>query len=145
MGYPGIDLDENGEEIEGFLFISENLSKHWRVLDDFEGESYERVITQARLGDGSEVDAYIYRLRTEQIFYPSCVGRKCETVQNSVSTQSVIPPFPPCESSDLHRRFGAATSVAESTGTSVPLYHRFAGLKPPTPLGFGVHPAMAKF
>jgi len=34
-------------------------------VDDFEGESYERVITQARLGDGSEVDAYIYRLRAE--------------------------------------------------------------------------------
>ena len=49
MGYPGIDLDENGEEIEGFLFISENLSKHWRVLDDFKGEGCERVITQARL------------------------------------------------------------------------------------------------
>ncbi len=62
IGYLGIDLDENGEEIEGFLFISENLSKHWRILDDFEGEGYERVITQARLGDGSEVVAYIYRL-----------------------------------------------------------------------------------
>jgi gamma-glutamylcyclotransferase (GGCT)/AIG2-like uncharacterized protein YtfP len=65
MGYPGIDLDENGEEIEGFLFISENLSKHWTDLDDFEGEGYERVITQVKLADGSKVDTYIYMLRAE--------------------------------------------------------------------------------
>ena len=63
MGYPGIDLNENGEEIEGFVFISENLSNHWKVLDDFEGEGYERVVTQAKLKDGSMVDAYIYMLR----------------------------------------------------------------------------------
>ena len=63
MGYPGIDLDENGEEIEGFLFVSENLSNHWNALDDFEGEGYARVITRAKLEDGSVVDAYIYTLR----------------------------------------------------------------------------------
>jgi gamma-glutamylcyclotransferase (GGCT)/AIG2-like uncharacterized protein YtfP len=63
IGYPGIDLDENGEEIEGFLFISENLSSHWKALDDFEGEGYERVVTQAKLEDGSMVDTYIYMLR----------------------------------------------------------------------------------
>jgi hypothetical protein len=26
MGYPGIDLNEQGGEVEGFLFSSENLS-----------------------------------------------------------------------------------------------------------------------
>jgi len=63
IGYPGIDLDKNGEEIEGFLFISGNLSSHWGVLDDFEGEGYERVLTQAELEDGSMVDTYIYTLQ----------------------------------------------------------------------------------
>ena len=62
MGYPGIDLDESGEEVEGFLFISENLSNHWEMLDNFEGEGYERVITQAKLEDGNVVDTYIYVL-----------------------------------------------------------------------------------
>ena len=62
MGYPGINLDENGKEVEGFLFTSENLSSHWKVLDNFEGEGYERVITQAKLEDGSMVDTYIYVL-----------------------------------------------------------------------------------
>lgn len=65
MGYPGIDLDEHGAEIEGFLFTSEQLSGHWGVLDEFEGEAYRRVIANVKRKDGSRVDAYIYTLRTE--------------------------------------------------------------------------------
>jgi len=38
MGYPGIELDTHGEEIKGFIFTSENLSDHWHMLDDFEGD-----------------------------------------------------------------------------------------------------------
>lgn len=64
-GYPGIVLDEEGEEIEGHLFISEDLPNHWDAIDEFEGEDYERVVTQAILEDGSSVDAYIYVLQTE--------------------------------------------------------------------------------
>lgn len=37
MGYPGIKLDERGAEIKGFLFSSENLSRHWAALDSFGG------------------------------------------------------------------------------------------------------------
>jgi gamma-glutamylcyclotransferase (GGCT)/AIG2-like uncharacterized protein YtfP len=62
LGFPGIDLVENGEEIEGFLFTSETLSNHWATLDEFEGDAYERVVTKVSLKDGSEVDAYIYML-----------------------------------------------------------------------------------
>ncbi len=43
MGYPGIDLDEHGAEVEGFLFTSEKLSGYWGALDEFEGEAYKRV------------------------------------------------------------------------------------------------------
>ena len=64
LGYPGIDLDEHGGEVEGFLFTSENLSGHWAVLDEFEGEAYERVLAKVKLKDGSIVDAYIYMLRS---------------------------------------------------------------------------------
>ena len=63
MGCPGIDLDEQGNEVEGFLFSSENLSCHWAALDEFEGEAYERVLTKVKLKDGSTVDAYVYVLR----------------------------------------------------------------------------------
>jgi len=64
VGYPGIVLDEHGAEVEGFIFSSESLAQHWARLDDFEGSGYERVITTAKLKDGTAVDAYIYRLRS---------------------------------------------------------------------------------
>ena len=64
LGYPGIDLDENGEEVKGFLFVSQNLSAHWADLDKFEGDAYKRVLTKVEVEDGSVVDAYIYTLRS---------------------------------------------------------------------------------
>lgn len=63
MGYPGLDLDENGQEIAGFLFTSENLSAYWEKLDAFEGSAYGRVLTSAKLEDNRMVDAYVYALR----------------------------------------------------------------------------------
>ena len=63
LGYPGIDLNENGAEVQGFLFISEFLSAHWAALDKFEGEAYERVLVNVKFEDGSMVDANIYTLR----------------------------------------------------------------------------------
>ena len=62
MGYPGIDLDVHGDEVQGFLFTSEKLSDHWAMLDAFEGKSYERVLTIVKLRDNRTVDAYIYTL-----------------------------------------------------------------------------------
>ena len=64
MGYPGIRLGEGGHEVRGFLFSSENLSEHWAALDKFEGEAYQRVVTAAKLEDGTSVAAFIYVLRT---------------------------------------------------------------------------------
>ncbi len=63
LGYPGIDLNEHGQKVEGFLFTSENLSEHWETLDEFEGNAYQRALTKVMLKDGSMVDAYIYTLR----------------------------------------------------------------------------------
>ena len=63
MGYPGIVLDEQGIEIQGFLFSSEKLSDHWARLDEFEGKSYERVLTVVTFKDDRTVDAYIYALK----------------------------------------------------------------------------------
>lgn len=62
-GYPGIVLDEHGDEVDGLLFSSGSLDEHWPRLDAFEGDGYERVLTSARRPDGTTVDAYIYRLR----------------------------------------------------------------------------------
>ena len=63
MGYPGIDLDEQGDDIQGYVFSSAKLSDQWATLDEFEGEAYERVLTVVKLSDNRTVDAFIYVLR----------------------------------------------------------------------------------
>lgn len=63
VGYPGIILDEHGDEVGGLLFSSDNLSEQWARLDEFEGEGYERVLTTVKRKDGATVEAYVYRLR----------------------------------------------------------------------------------
>jgi gamma-glutamylcyclotransferase (GGCT)/AIG2-like uncharacterized protein YtfP len=65
VGYPGIVFDERDTEVEGLLFSSASLAQHWTHLDEFEGPGYERVITTAKLKDGTAVDAYIYKLRAD--------------------------------------------------------------------------------
>lgn len=62
LGYPGIELDNNGDTIEGFLFTSEHLASFWQQLDAFEGEEYQRVLVKVFVND-EEVTAYIYQLK----------------------------------------------------------------------------------
>ena len=61
-GYPGIVLDEQGSEVEGFVFTSDELAAHWDRLDAFEGEDYERARVPATIEDGTTVQTYIYVL-----------------------------------------------------------------------------------
>ena len=63
VGYPGIVLYACGGEVDGFLFTSGHLPAHWARLDAFEGEGYERVMVEAKLADGTIVDAHVYALR----------------------------------------------------------------------------------
>ena len=63
MGYPGLTLDEAGEQVEGYLFSSSNLASHWAELDTFEGDSYEHTLTTVKLQNGNIVKAYIYALK----------------------------------------------------------------------------------
>lgn len=63
MGYPGFVLDQQGKEIHGFLLTSHELSHHWKNLDAFEGEAYERILITVKLENNEIVDAYIYALR----------------------------------------------------------------------------------
>ena len=65
-GYPGLILDEHGAEVAGFLFSSHALAEHWPRLDAFEGEGYERVLTNAIRTDGTTVEAYVYALAASQ-------------------------------------------------------------------------------
>ena len=63
MGYPGMDLDDAGEPIAGYVLASDVLDQHWQRIDGFEGSGYERVLTQAKLDDGTTVSAHVYVLR----------------------------------------------------------------------------------
>ena len=65
MGFPGLDLAELGDVIEGFVFSSGQFASLWNSLDAFEGEAYQRVITAVTLADDSRLDAYIYTLKPE--------------------------------------------------------------------------------
>ncbi|MCH7690703.1 MAG: gamma-glutamylcyclotransferase [candidate division Zixibacteria bacterium] len=60
MGYPAIVLDEEGVEVSGFVFSSDNLDKHWNELDDFEGDEYERVIAEVHMDDNRTIEAHVY-------------------------------------------------------------------------------------
>ncbi|WP_299776139.1 gamma-glutamylcyclotransferase family protein [uncultured Pseudoteredinibacter sp.] len=68
MGYPGIELpqvDVNPEEytgINGYVLESPNLADFWGALDEFEGEGYVRVLTEAKLSDGRTVSVSVYTL-----------------------------------------------------------------------------------
>src|SRR5262245_11854096 len=62
-GYLGIVLDKRGDDVQGLVFSSDELGAHWKRLDEFEGDGYQRVRTTARLQDGRLVEAYVYELR----------------------------------------------------------------------------------
>lgn len=63
MGYPGIVLDGSGNRVSGFLFTSENLANNWLLLDEFEGDEYERVPVDVMTSDGMTVKSCIYMLK----------------------------------------------------------------------------------
>ena len=65
LGYPGIELTESGDDVEGHLFESEDLCRFLDKLDKFEGAEYQRVLTHVFLANGDVVDAWIYQLRQD--------------------------------------------------------------------------------
>ncbi|AOT08585.1 gamma-glutamylcyclotransferase family protein [Pseudoalteromonas luteoviolacea] len=62
MGYPGIELDAQGEWVQGFLFYSEQLTDYLHVLDGFEGLEYKREVCEVKKASGDMCIAYIYTL-----------------------------------------------------------------------------------
>ena len=63
MGYPGIQLDDEGDTVHGFLFYSNNLINHWDNLDAFEGEEFLRTPVTVERYDEFEVETFVYTLR----------------------------------------------------------------------------------
>ena len=62
MGFPGIVPSEDGEEIKGYVLSSDRLSEHWTMLDEFEGDDYERIPVLVTIESGEKVKAYVYVL-----------------------------------------------------------------------------------
>ena len=61
MGYPGLTLDSQGDDIEVQVFESSDLPSHWLRLDAFEGDGYRRVVAAVETDEGP-LDACIYVL-----------------------------------------------------------------------------------
>ena len=59
LGYPGLILDPAGEDVEVFVFESNDLPDHWQRLDEFEGSGYQRSVVKVQTKAGV-VDASIY-------------------------------------------------------------------------------------
>lgn len=62
--FPGIVLQKNGTQVQGYLFISDNLEPHWPMLDEFE-EGYDRVEVDVTTTHGERVSAWIYQLQPQ--------------------------------------------------------------------------------
>lgn len=62
MGFPGLVLDQQGERVSGYLFISDKLDAHWSMLDEFE-DGYDRVEVDVVTKDGVLVRAWVYQLQ----------------------------------------------------------------------------------
>jgi gamma-glutamylcyclotransferase (GGCT)/AIG2-like uncharacterized protein YtfP len=60
LGFPVIALSPGGDVVEGFLLTSDVLDEHWLRLDEFEGEGYERVLTEVEVAGGRTANAFIY-------------------------------------------------------------------------------------
>lgn len=63
IGFPGLVLDEDGDEIPGYVFSSPNLDQAWVELDAFEGEEYRRAEAMVATRGGQVVCAFVYVLR----------------------------------------------------------------------------------
>lgn len=64
--FPGVVIDPNGAQINGYLFISDSLDKHWEALDAFE-EGYDRIRVTVTTDDQQQVSAWLYQLQPESI------------------------------------------------------------------------------
>ena len=49
--------------VPGVLLTSDALATHWERLDEFEGDSYQRVTVEVTVGDGTRRPAQTYALR----------------------------------------------------------------------------------
>ena len=62
LGSPGIRLKDEGNPVQGYVFISEHLEDHGEYLDEFEGVEYHRQAVTVYLEDGKVMQSQVYAL-----------------------------------------------------------------------------------
>ena len=60
IGLPCFEPGVEGERVQGQVFSSTELSLHWKMLDDFEGELYLRRLVPVVTEQGVALEAYVY-------------------------------------------------------------------------------------
>ena len=66
LGYPGLIIDNEGQEVHCQLFTSSALGTKLADLDRLEGEEYTRAVLTAVLKDGTQVKAFAYVLAGQE-------------------------------------------------------------------------------
>ncbi len=66
-GYTVLVPDENGQLIHGQILEANFTEADWKILDEFETEAYERVLTTVVSEDGARLSAYVYILNQDDL------------------------------------------------------------------------------
>lgn len=64
IGFPGLILDPDADDVPVQIFKSKDLPRYWARLDEFEGEGYYRVPVTVQTNDG-EIVAYLYSVKPD--------------------------------------------------------------------------------
>ena len=62
IGFPALRVNDQGDQIKGWLLESNDLSNNWKMLDEFEGQEYKRTVVHVHVNDGTKINACIYEL-----------------------------------------------------------------------------------
>ena len=69
LGYYGFrhTSEENQQVIKVFVLFSDQLVANWKMLDDFEGYGYRRILAKYELENGQTGIGYIYAINEEEV------------------------------------------------------------------------------
>lgn len=74
-GYPGL-IAHPGERVLGQLFRLHSLERAFAVLDDYEGDEFERALYRATASDDRPSSAWCYLLARDEL------ARGCPRIEN---------------------------------------------------------------
>jgi gamma-glutamylcyclotransferase (GGCT)/AIG2-like uncharacterized protein YtfP len=66
MGFPAFRWMPGGKDIDVWLLTSSRLPQHWKILDEFEGEAYRRILVPVETDHGMTV-ANIYEINPRKV------------------------------------------------------------------------------